>query len=191
MTHPALIAIGLGLLCFPLWLLRPRLSRLAGFDQRAWPRGRNLVLAIVDVARASAGVKLLLNGLPGLERIPALGSWQEAAFMAAAVLLGLLVQTLVWRDEDFVFAPVPYMLGLVIALAHPIVLVIALPLAVGSGMAIRAWAAGILGSGIGLAVVGLAVTQQDWRMGLLCGVVFCVPVLISALAGRHMGWPRK
>ncbi len=191
MTHPALIAIGLGLLCFPLWLLRPPLSRLAGFDQRAWPRGRNLVLTIVDVVRASAGAKLLLNGLPGLERVAALGLWQEAAFMAAAILLGLLVQTLVWRDEDFVFAPVPYMLGLVIALAHPIVLVIALPLAVGSGMAIRAWAAGILGGGIGLAVVGLAVTQQDWRMGLLCGVIFCVPVLISALAGRHMGWPRK
>ncbi len=111
--------------------------------------------------------------------------------MSVAAALGLLIQTLVWRDEDFVFAPVPYALGLLAGLAHPIVLVIVLPLAIGSAMAVRAWAAGLLAGGVGLAAVGLAVTQQDWRLGLLSGISFCLPVLISAMAGRHMGWPRK
>lgn len=191
MTHAALLALGLGLLLFPLWLLRARASRLAGFDQRAWPRGLNLPLAFADAGRAYAGAWLVLRGLPGLDRVVALGRWQEAAFMAAAVAAGLLIQTLAWRDEDFVFAPVPYLLGLLAAFSHPIVLVIVLPLAIGSAMAVRAWAAGLLGGGIGLAAVGLAVTQQDWRLGLLCGVAFCLPVLVSAMAGRHLGWPRK
>ena len=164
---------------------------MSGFDQRAWPRGLALLLAVVDAARASAGAWLLLRGLPGLPPIAALGRWQDPAFVAAAIAVGLLIQTLVWRDEDFVFAPVPYALGLVATLAHPIVLVIVLPLAVGSAMAIRAWAAGLLGLGVGLAAVGLAVTQQDWRVGLLCGTAFCFPVLVSAMAGRHLGWPRK
>jgi len=191
MTHAALIALGLGLLFFPLWLLRARASRLAGFDQRALPRGLNLPLTVLDAGRAYGAAWLLLRGLPGLERIGAMGRWQEAALMAGAVAVGLLIQTLVWRDEDFVFAPVPYMLGLLAAFSHPIVLVIVLPLAIGSAMAVRAWAAGLLGGGIGLGVVGLAVTQQDWRLGLLCGVAFCLPVLVSAMAGRHLGWPRK
>lgn len=191
MTHSVLIVSGLGLLCFPLWLLRPRGIGLSGFDQRGWPRGLALLLAVIDVARASAGAWLLLRALPHLPQIAVLGRWQAPAFVAAAVAVGLLVQTLTWRDEDFVFAPVPYALGLVVAIAHPIVLAIILPMAVGSAMAIRAWAAGLLGLGVGLAAVGLAVTQQDWRIGLLCGIAFCFPVLVSAMAGRHLGWPRK
>jgi hypothetical protein len=137
-------------------------------------------LAVIDAVRASAGAWLLLRGLPGLPPIATLGRWQDAGFLAAAIAIGLLIQTLVWRDEDYVFAPVPYALGLVAAIAHPIVLAIVLPLAVGSAMAVRAWAAGLLGLGFGLAGVGL-----------LCGIAFCFPVLVSTMAGRHFGWPRK
>jgi hypothetical protein len=191
MTHLALIASGLGFLFFPLWAIRPRGARLAGFDQRDWPRGFALPLTVVDVLRASGGAWLLSRGLPGLEQFAALGRWQEAGFLAIALGLGLLIQTLAWRDEDYVFAPVPYALGLIAAVAHPIVLVIVLPLAVGSSLAVRAWAAGLLGGGIGLAAVGFAVKQQEWRISLLAGVAFCLPVLVSTMAGRHMGWPRK
>lgn len=191
MTHTVFIVLGLGLLLFPLWLLRARGSRLAGFDQREWPKGRNLLLFLVDALRSSGAVWLLMQGLPGLKKVPGLGVWQDAAVLGGAIAIGLLVQAFAWRDEDFAFAPVPYMLGLLSIIAHPIVLVIVLPLALGASMALRAWAAGLLACGAGLAAVGLAVTQQDWRVGLLVGVAFFMPVLGSVMAGRHLGWPRK
>lgn len=191
MTHLALIASGIGLLCLPIWLLRPKGARLAGFDQRSWPRGLALFLTIIDAARASVGAWLLLRGLPDLAQSGALGRWQTPVLMAAAVAVGLLIQTMAWRDEDFVFAPIGYALGVVAAVAHPIVLAITLPLAIGSSLAVRAWAAGLAGLGVGLAAVGLAVTGQEWRISLLCGVAFCFPVLVSVMVGRHLGSPRK
>ena len=68
---------------------------------------------------------------------------------------------------------------------------VVLPLAIGSGLAVRAWAASLLAAGFGMALVGLAVEQQDWRMSLGAGLAFCFPVLLSVIAGRHLGWPRR
>lgn len=193
MTNSVLItvAVGLGLLWLPLWLLRKRGARLSGFDQRTWPKGVNLPISVLDAVRASAGTWVLIHVAPDLPKVAGLGRWQEAAFLGAAIAIGLVIQTLAWRDEDFVFTPVPYLLGIVSAVAHPIVLVIALPLAVGSALALRAWAAGLLAGGAGLAAVGLAVTEQDWRRAVFVGVAICFPVLTSVMAGRHMGWPQK
>lgn len=191
MSSSVSVALALFLLWFPLWVLHARTARLAGFDQRAWPAGRNVILAILDALRASVGAWLLMHWLPEVARVAPLGRWQDSAFLAGAVAVGLLIQTLAWCDEDHAFTPVPYMLGLVAAVAHPLVLVIALPLAIGGALALRAWSAGLLAGGLGLAGVGLAVTQQDWRRSLLVGVVCCLPVLVSVMAGRHLGWPRK
>lgn len=191
MTPVATLALALVLLWFPLWVFRARDARLAGFDQRAWPAGRSVLLTIADALRASLATGLLIRLGPELARVEMLGRWQEAAMVSGAAAVGLLIQCLVWRDEDFVFAPVPYMLGIVAVAAHPIVLVIALPLAVGTGLALRAWAAAFIGGGVGLALVGLAVSQQDWRQGLLVGLALSFPVLVSMVAGRHLGWLRR
>lgn len=186
-----MIGLGLGLLCFPLWLFRKRGARLSGFDQRTWPKGLNLPLAVLDAVRASVGAWLLIHALPELQRVGQFGRWQDAAYLAGAIALGLLIQTLSWRDEDHVLAPVPFLLGIASAVAHPIVLVIILPLAIGSSLALRAWSPGLVAAGLGFAGVGLAVEQQDWRRAVLVGIVFCFPVLVSVLAGRHLGWPQK
>lgn len=191
MSQKVLIAVGLVLLWFPLWSFRVRGARLSGFDQRTWPKGRNILLSAIDAGRASVGAWVLIRALPGLSHIEPLGRWQESALLAGAVSVGLAIQTLVWRDEDYVFAPAPFLLGLVAAIAHPIVLAIVLPLWIGGSLAVRAWASGFLAAGLGLATVGLAVSQQDWRRSLLVGLAFCVPVLVSVMAGRHLGWPKK
>lgn len=172
----------------PVWWLRGRGSRLVGFERRAWPSSaRALVLTVADVLRAALGAGLLLRNLPELARIERLGSWQDPAALALAVAAGLMVQTLAWRDEDFSFAPAFCALGIAAVVAHPIVLAISLPLAIGGALALRAWAGGFLAAGSGLALVGLAVEQQDWRMSLLAGLALCTPVLVSVLAGRHLG----
>lgn len=191
MSSQVLLVLGSVLLAWPLWLFRVRGARLSGFDQRAWPKGRNLLLSVLDAARASVGAWVLMKGLPGLRHIEGLGRWQEAALLGGAVGLGLAIQCLSWWDDDFVFAPVPYLLGVVAAVAHPIVLIIVLPLWIGGALAIRAWAAGFLAAGIGFGGVGLAVTEQDWRRAILIGLTFCVPVVTSVMAGRHLGWPKK
>lgn len=191
MSSQVSVGFALVLLWFPLWVLRVRVARLSGFDQRAWPKGRHLPLAVLDAIRASFGAWVLLRMLPELPRIEPLGRWQEPALLAAAVAVALAIETLSWRDEDFVFAPVPFLLGLVAAVAHPIVLAIVLPFWIGGSLAVRAWASGFLAAGLGLAAVGLAVSQQDWRLSLLIGLSFCVPVLSSVMAGRHLGWPKK
>jgi hypothetical protein len=185
------LALALVILWFPLWVFRARGARLAGFDQRAWPTGWNVVVTVWDGIRAAMATGLLIRLGPELARVDILGRWQDAAFVAVAVAVGLIVQCLVWRDEDHVFAPVPYLLGVVAVAAHPIVLAIVLPLAVGTGLAVRAWAAAFIGGGMGMALVGLAVTQQDWRQGLLVGLTLCFPVLLSMVAGRHLGWLRR
>jgi hypothetical protein len=189
MTFPVAIGVGLALLLFPLWKLRGRNLRLAGFEQRGWPSGgRAIFLAVIDPCRAAVGTALLLRNVSQLERLEWLGRWQDPATLAAAVALGLIVQTLAWRDEDFAFAPMLYALGVAAIVAHPLVLGISLPLAIGGSLALRAWAGGFLGAGAGLGLVGLAVEQQDWRVSLLVGVALCMPVLASVLAGRHLGW---
>ena len=71
------------------------------------------------------------------------------------------------------------------------VMVIGLPLAVGAALAVRAWSAGFIGAGVAVAGVGLMIETQDVRRALLLGVAVNVPVVVSVMAGRHMGGPRK
>jgi hypothetical protein len=78
-----------------------------------------------------------------------------------------------------------------LVLVHPLVLIIGLPLAIGSALAIRAWSAGFIGASVGLIGVGLMVQSADWRRALAIGVVANTPVLFSVLFGRHVGTPRK
>lgn len=192
MPQKVSIVVGLILLCFPLWLARVRGARLSGFDQRAWPKGRNLLLAVLDTFRASAAAWILVNVFRELPPNDALGRWFEPALMAGAVAIGLVIQTLAWLDEDYVLAPVPFLVGVLAVVAHPIVLVIVLPLWIGSSLAVRSWASGFIAGGMGVAGVGLAVSQQeDWRLTVLIGLTFFVPVLTSVMAGRHLGWPKK
>ncbi len=192
MSPVSYLALAIGLLLLPLWWLRVSNARLVDFERRGWPSGwRSVLLCIVDPLRAAAGAGLLLHYLPAMERIELFGVWQDPILLASVVTLGLIVQTLAWRDEDFAFAPVLFALGVAAVVAHPIVLAISLPLALGGAFAFRAWAGGFFGGGIGLAVVGLAVEQQEWRNSLLVGVAFFMPILFSVLAGRHLGWPKK
>ena len=146
---------------------------------------------MLDAGRASVGAWLVLQAVSTMPAVEALGRWQEAVYIAAAVALGLVAQALAWRDEDYLLAPVTFALGVVAVVAHPVVLAIALPLALGGALAIRAWAAGFLACGAGLLVAGLAVEQQDWRVSSLVGLSFGAPVLVSVLAGRHLGWAKR
>jgi hypothetical protein len=64
-------------------------------------------------------------------------------------------------------------------------------LAVGGALALRAWSAGFIAGGAGLLLAGLAVEQQDWHISSLVGLALGAPVLLSVLAGRHLGWAKR
>lgn len=187
-----LFVIALVLWVFPLWIFRDRKSRLGGFDQRSWPSGRNLVLAIADLLRASLGGALLAYSATSLPSGPFEPSWGPAIWMACALAAALSANAFSWRDEDYLLAPVVFLLGAMPALQlHPIVLIMTVPLAIGGALAVRAWTAGLIGAGLGLIGVGMLVEQQDWRRSLLLGFAMMTPVVLSMLAGRHLATPRK
>lgn len=188
----ALFALALVLWVFPVWIFRDRKSRLGGFDQRAWPAGRNLVLAIADLLRASLGGVLLAYAVIGLPSGPFDASWGPSIWMAGALAAALAANAFSWRDEDYLLSPVIFLLGALPALQlHPLVLIMTVPLAIGGGLAVRAWAAGLIGAGLGLIGVGMLIEQQDWRRSLLLGFAVMTPVVLSMLAGRHLATPRK
>jgi hypothetical protein len=190
MSYPLSLFLGLLLFAFPVWILRVKGARIVGFEQRAWPSGRNAALVVLDALRASAGTFLLVQALPQVVRVELLGRWQDAVFLGAAVTAGSLVQLFSWRDEDFAFAPLPFMVGVAAVASHPLVLGISLPLAIGSALAVRAWSPFFLGGGLGIAAVGLVVNEQDWRIGVMIGLAWCFPALSSVMAGLHLGWPK-
>lgn len=190
MQPSVFLVVALLIWFLPLRIFRAKNAKLGSFDQRAWPRGRNLVLGLFDLARAWVGGDLLVRSA-GV--FPAFGldpSWGGGIFIAAVFAVALAIQSFAWRTEDYLFAPVGFVLGCVGALIEPLVLIIALPLGVGMALAIRAWSAGFIGAALGLAGVGLAVAQ-DWRLALLLGVALLTPVLLSVMAGRHLGSARK
>ena len=192
MSSSLILVISGGLLLgFPLWAFRVPNARLAGFDQRGWPKGRHLALAFVDIVRAAVGAYLVASNLGPVVTFKGLTAWKIEIVLAAIVAVGLVIQTLAWRDEDHAFAPVTYVLGLALALVHPLMLGLLLPLAVGASLAVRAWSAGMLATGLGLAVLCIAVEKQDFHRAFLLGPVLCLPVLVSVMAGRHLGWPKK
>jgi hypothetical protein len=186
-----LVTVGALLWLFPLWCFHAPGARLGNFDQRAWPKGRNLGLAIFDVVRAAVGANFLARGLPGLPTIPGAPSWMPEVWLAVTFGVALGAQAFYWRDEDHVRAPVEFFLGAVLILVHPLVLFIGLPLGVGAALAVRAWSAGFIGAGLGVAGVSLMVEAADWRRGLLLGAMANLPVVLSVMAGRHIGAPRK
>jgi hypothetical protein len=179
------------MLGLPLWAFRVANARLAGFDQRGWPKGKHLGLAVVDVVRASVGAFLVASNLGPVVTFRGLTAWKVEIVLAGIVAVGLVIQTLAWRDEDHAFAPVTYVLGLALALVHPVMLLLLVPLSVGAALAVRAWSAGLLATGLGLAVLCIAVEKQDFHRAFLLGPVLCLPVLVSVMAGRHLGWPKK
>jgi hypothetical protein len=188
----ALFVILLVLWVFPLWIFRDRKSRLGGFDQRTWPSGRNLVLAIADLLRASLGGALLAYVAANLPSGPFASGWGPAIWMACALAVALAANAFSWRDEDYLLAPVVFLLGALPALQlHPLVLLMTIPLAIGGALAVRAWTAGLIGAGLGLIGIGMLVVEQDWRRSLLLGFAVMSPVVLSMLAGRHLATPRK
>lgn len=188
----AFLSLAAILLFFPLWVWREKGSKLAGFDQMVWPRGRNLVITLVDLARSALGAWALVRGVEFIPPIPeAPADWMSHVWVAVVLGLALAVQAGSWTDEDHLHAPMAFLAGLCGVLVHPLVLALMLPLAIGSALAVRAWSACILAAGIGMAAIGLAVEQQDWRRTLFLGVAVNVPVLLAVMAGRHLGSARK
>lgn len=186
------LALAAPLLFVPLWVWRQKGARLGGFDQRAWPRGRNLLITVADVARAALGGWALAKGSELLPAIPgAPADWMPHVWVAVVAGAALAVQAGSWTDEDHFHAPIAFLAGLCAVLVHPLVLALMLPLAIGSALAVRAWSACILTAGLGMAGIGLAVEQQDWRRTLLLGVAVNAPVLLTVMAGRHLGAARK
>jgi hypothetical protein len=191
MAFSPILVAGLFLMVFPLWIFRAKGTRLVGFEQRAWPTGRNLALGMLDAGRASVGVWLVVQAVSVMPAVEVLGRWQDAVYISTAIAGGLAVQAFAWRDEDYLLAPVPYALGAAAIVSYPVVLVIAFPLAVGGALALRAWSAGFIAGGAGLLLAGLAVEQQDWHISSLVGLALGAPVLLSVLAGRHLGWAKR
>lgn len=179
------------LLLAPLWALRAATGRLGGFDQRAWPRGRNLVLSFADFVRGVAGAWFLNAGVPLLPTIAGAPEWMSMVWLGAGIGLALAVEALTWRDEDYLQAPLLLLLGICAVLVHPLVMGLVLPLSIGAALALRAWSPGFIAAGVGLAGVGMVVKQQDWALALVLGVVVNVPVVLTVLVGRHLGAPRK
>ncbi|MCX6937811.1 MAG: hypothetical protein NTU80_07915 [Verrucomicrobia bacterium] len=191
MSSPLYIVGAVVLWFFPLWAFRAPKSRLGGFDQRDWPTGRNLVFTVVDVLRASVGGWLMARGLVGLPNWPFGVAWMSEAWLALVLGLALTAQAFYWHTEDYLQAPVAFLIGALSAIVHPFVLILGLPLAVGAALAIRAWSACFVGASVGLIAIGMVVTAQDWRRTVLLGAAVNLPVLASMLAGRHLGGARK
>lgn len=191
MSSPVLLAVGLVLWFFPLWIWRAPRSRLGGFDQREWPSGRNLALTVVDALRSAAGAAAVARGVAGALAGRDLPGITGEAALAALFILALGWQALSWRTEDFLHSPVAFLLGALTVLLHPVVLAISLPLALGSAFAVRGWSAYFLGAALGVAGVGAYLPMQDWRRAILVGAAATAPVVASLLAGRHLGGPRR
>lgn len=191
MSPSFLVVAGVGLLLVPVWRLREPEGRLAAFDQREWPTGRNLGLVLLDGLRAAVGAKILSIGLPALPHFASHSEWVWQAVLGLIVGLGLVVNTLVWTDEDHVLAPVAFLAGVMAVLVDPVVLLLVAPLAAGVALALRAWSGIFMTATVGLILLGWLLSAQSWSRVVFVGAVMIFPVVISILAGRHMGWPRK
>jgi len=191
MSPSFLVVAGVGLLLVPVWRLREPEGRLAAFDQREWPTGRNLGLVLLDGLRAAGGAKVLSIGLPALPHLASHSEWVGQAVLGLIVGLGLVVNTLVWTDDDHVHAPVAFLAGVVAVLVDPVVLLLVAPLAAGVALALRAWSGIFMTATVGLILLGWLLGAQSWSRVVFVGAVMIFPVVISILAGRHMGWPRK
>jgi hypothetical protein len=191
MSPPFLVVLGVGLLLVPVWRLRAPDGRLAAFDQREWPTGRNLALVLLDMARAAGGAWVLSLGMPELPHFAHHSEWVWQAALALVVGLGLVVQTFVWHDEDHVQAPVAFLAGVAAVLVDPVVLLLVGPLAAGVALALRAWSGVFMTATVGTILIGWLLNAQSWSRVVFVGAVMIFPVVVSVLAGRHMGWPRK
>ncbi|TAG32805.1 MAG: hypothetical protein EAZ36_01720, partial [Verrucomicrobia bacterium] len=120
---PFLLFAAAGVLwLFPLWSFRAPSARLGSFDQRAWLKGRNLLLGVVDLVRAAVGANLIARAITTLPVTDLSPEWTQEICLAAALAVALVAQTLNWRDEDHVRAPIEFLLGVILVLIHPIVL---------------------------------------------------------------------
>ncbi|MEY4488127.1 MAG: hypothetical protein RIQ79_635 [Verrucomicrobiota bacterium] len=191
MLSSLLVVLAIGLFCLPIWRLHAPDGRLAAFDQREWPTGRNLVLVLLDLARALGGAWLLAKGIPDLPLLNNEHEWLPDLGISIAVGLGLIVQTFGWTDEDHVQAPLVFVAGVAAVLVDPVVAALVGALAIGAALALRAWSAVFLAVCVGTILIGWLLNAQSWSRVIFLGVAMGLPVVLSILAGRHMGWPRK
>ena len=191
MSSPFLVVVGVGLFFVPVWRLRSPEGRLAGFDQREWPTGRNLILVLLDFLRAMGGAWALDAGLAGLPHFAHHSEWVWQLVLALLTGLGLVVASLVWRDEDHLQAPLPFLAGAMVVLIDPTVLLLVAPLSIGVALALRAWSGLFLTATVGMILIGWLLNAQSWSRVIFSGAVIIFPVVLSVLMGRHMGWPRK
>jgi hypothetical protein len=191
MDSSFIVAVGVGLFCVPVWRLHAPDGRLAAFDQREWPSGRNLALVVLDAVRAAGGASLLNWGLPELPHFANHGEWVWQLVLALLVGLGLAIQTFAWTDEDHVQAPIVFLAGVGAVLVDPVVAMLVATLAIGAALALRAWSGFFLAAALGTVLIGWLLNEQTWPRVIFIGAVMVVPVVLSVLAGRHIGWPRK
>jgi len=191
MVYSFYVVLGMGLLLLPLWFWHGPDARLAAFDQREWPKGLNLLLALLDLGRAAGGAYLLQLGLPELPILANHSEWRVELVLAGIITLGLVVQTLAWHDEDHVQAPVAFLAGVTLILVDLRVVGLAGALALGASFAVRAWSMLFFAASAGTVLIGWLLSFQSWPRVIFLGVALAVPPVVSVMAGRHMGWPRK
>jgi hypothetical protein len=183
-------ALGVFLLWLPLPFLRPTSLKLASFEQRAWPKGGWAFLQFLDIVRAAVGAWLLHRHVGAVPFWAGEGKFELTA-LAGFLAVGFAIQTLTWRDEDWVFSPIVYTIGVVVGALQPILVLPVLLLGLGSVWAFRAWSLMFIGAALATVLGGLMHQNQNLMHAFCLGIALCTPSLVSLLAGRHMGWPRR
>ncbi|MFH1496991.1 MAG: hypothetical protein ABII82_04115 [Verrucomicrobiota bacterium] len=146
---------------------------------------------MLDPVRAAVGAWMFLQGIVPLSERIGLGASGDAILMGAVFGIGIVVQTLARRDEDYVFSPFGYTAGVVMFFCGPIVAVPAIILGIGSAVAMRVWTPFFFGIAVICLILGPVTNQNAWPTQIATGMACLLPPLVSVMAGRHMGFPRR
>lgn len=185
------LIVGLALLWFPIGLLVLNTAKLAGYERGSWPDGWPLVVVMLDPLRAAIGAWALLQGIePLVERIGH-GTEGRAVLLGVATAVGVLIQTVSLKDEDFVYSPFAYTAGVLTFFLGPLTAIPAIILGIGSSVAMRVWTAFFVAAGLLSAMLGAALAKGDWLTPVLVGLAVMMPPLVTVMMGRHMGFPRR
>ncbi len=194
MTTPILwFALALPLLFFPIGLVLPKGAKLATFERGDWPLGWIGVVLTVDALRAGMGAWFLLKGARAIEHLLPVPPNGDEVLVGVVLAAAFAVQTLSRRNEDFVLAPGGFVGAAAIfsLIENPVVAGLALVLAVGAAMAVRAWTAFFLGLCVGIVAVGVALMSMERLFPIWLGAACAVPPLVAIMSGRQMALLRR
>ncbi len=183
--------VGLALLWFPVGLLLCKTAKLAGYERGSWPGGWPLVVVMLDPLRAAIGAWALLQGIEPLVELIGHGADGRAVLLGVATAVGVVIQTVSCKDEDFVYSPFAYTAGVLTFFLGPLTAIPAIILGIGSTVAMRVWTAFFMAAGLLSAILGAALAKGDWLTPLLVGLAVMLPPLVTVMLGRHMGFPRR